>query len=111
MTVGGVAMKYEIGREVFKQRLEERMNFALVNIQPHMLVGFENTAHVPYGSDFVAKFSSQFPNKTQNIIVYTTAENDDTVQKAADDLAASGYHFVYYYRGSENDALLDKGLN
>lgn len=104
-------MKYEIGREVFKQRLEERLNFALVNVQPKLVVGFENTTHLPYGSDFVSKFSSQFPNKAQNIIVYTTAENDDSVQKAADELAASGYHFVYYYRGAESDALLDKGLN
>lgn len=104
-------MKYEIGREVFKQRLEERLNFALVNVQSKLEVGFEDTAHVPYGSDFVAKFSSQFPNKAQNIIVYTTAENDDSVQKAADELAAQGYHFVYFYRGSSTDALLDKGLN
>ncbi len=111
MTVGGVAMKYEIGREAFKQRLEERLNFALVNIQPKALVSYENSVHVPYGSDFVAKFSSQFPNKSQNIIVYTTTENDNSVQMAADELESSGYHFVYYYRGSDNDVLLDKGLN
>ncbi len=106
-------MKYEIPREMFKQRLEERLNFVFVDLLPadKTPVKFENVVHLNYSSNFKHEFSSQFPNKNQNVVVYSLQKGDDAPAKAAEDLAASGYNFVYFYCGSPDDVVLDKGLN
>ncbi len=106
-------MKYEIPREAFKQRLEERLNFVLVDLLPadSTPVKYENVVNLKYGSDFKTAFSTQFPNKNQNVIVYSLKPGDNSPEAAANDLADLGYHFVYFYKGSPEDVVLDKGLN
>ncbi|MBY0518062.1 MAG: hypothetical protein K2P81_14230 [Bacteriovoracaceae bacterium] len=104
-------MKYEISREVFKQRLNEKLNFAFIDVQSKVVVPFEGTNHMPYGQDFVGQFSGKFPAKSQNVIVYALNPADEAPVKAAEDLANAGYQFVYFYRGSDKDLVLDKGLN
>lgn len=104
-------MKYEIPREIFKQRLENKLNFAFVDVQSRVVVPFEGSVHMPYGQDFVTQFSAKYPAKTQNVIVYALNPADEAPGRAAEDLANAGYQFVYFYRGSEKDVVLDKGLN
>lgn len=106
-------MKYEIPREAFKQRLGDRLNFVFVDLLPadKTPVKFENVVHINYSSEFKNEFSSQFPNKNQNVVVYSLNKGDENPAKAADDLAGMGYNFVYFYNGTPDDVVLDKGLN
>lgn len=106
-------MKYEISRESFKQRLEDRLNFVFVDLLPadRTPAKFENVVHINYSSNFKNQFPGQFPNKNQNVILYSLQKGDDAPAKAAEDLAALGYNFVYYYNGTADDVVLDKGLN
>jgi hypothetical protein len=106
-------MKYEIPREVFKQRLEDRMNFIFVDLLPEdkTPVRFQNITHLNYSQDFKTQFSNQFPNKNQNIVVYSLIKGDESPARAASELAELGYNFVYYYCGTAEDVVLDKGLN
>lgn len=106
-------MKYEIPREMFKQRLEDRLNFVFVDLLPaeRTPAKFENVVHLNYSSNFKNEFSSQFPNKNQNVVLYSLHKGDDAPAKAAEDLASAGYNFVYFYNGSPDDVVLDKGLN
>ena len=113
-------MKYEIPREAFKQRLEERLNFVLVDLAPDLAPtdsvssstsSLENVVQLNYGEHFKEQFSAKFPIKTQNILLYSLKKDDYSPAKAADDLAELGYHFVYYYIGSPEDLILDKGIN
>jgi hypothetical protein len=104
-------MKYEIGRETFKQRLEDRLNFALVNVHSKTVVEFKDAVHMPYSSDFASKFSAQYPEKSQNVILYSLDSSDQSPKTAAEELSGAGYQFVYFYSGSDKDIVLDKGLN
>jgi hypothetical protein len=106
-------MKYEIPREAFKQRLEERMNFVFVDLlaAERTPVKFENVVHINYSSQFKDQFISQFPDRHQNIVVYSLQKGDDAPSRAATELAEAGYQFVYFYCGSPEDVVLDKGLN
>lgn len=107
-------MKYEISREAFKQRLEGRLNFVFVDLLPadRTPVKFENVDHINYSSShFKNEFSAKYPDKNMNVIVYSLQKGDDAPSKAAQDLADAGYNFVYYYSGSPDDVVLDKGLN
>jgi hypothetical protein len=106
-------MKYEIPREGFKQRLEDRLNFVFVDLQPSNSspVKFENIEHLSYGPQFKTEFATKFPNKNQNVIVFSMKKGDEAPSLAADDLSNLGYQFVYYYVGSADDVVLDKGLN
>jgi hypothetical protein len=106
-------MKYEIPREMFKQRLEDRLNFLFVDLLPadRTPVKFENVDHINYSSKFKNEFSAKYPNKTQNVMLFSLQKGDDAPGKAANDLAELGYHFVYYYNGTADDVVLDKGLN
>jgi rhodanese-related sulfurtransferase len=106
-------MKYEIPREIFKQRLEDRLNFVFVDLlsAEKTPVKFENVVNINYGTEFKNEFSSQFPNKNQNVVVYSLQKGDETPEKAANELSELGYNFVYYYKGSPDDVVLDKGLN
>ncbi len=106
-------MKYEIPREMFKQRLEDRLNFVFVDLLPaeRTPVKFENVVHINYSSQFKNEFPAQYPNKSQNVVLYSLQKGDDAPAKAAQDLADLGYHFVYFYNGTQDDVVLDKGLN
>jgi hypothetical protein len=104
-------MKYEVGREIFKQRLEDRMNFVMINTQTHPTQFFENIDHCPFNGDFVQKISTKVPLKTQNILLFTLEAQDQSAAEAASALQKAGYKFVYYYQGSDQDVVLDKGLN
>ncbi len=106
-------MKYEIPREAFKQRLEERLNFVFVDLLPadRTPVKFENVIHINYSSKFKNEFETQYPNKNQNVVLYSLQKGDEAPAKAANDLAEAGYHFVYFYNGTPDDVVLDKGLN
>ncbi|MFP5457943.1 MAG: hypothetical protein ACLGG7_04360 [Bacteriovoracia bacterium] len=104
-------MKYEIPREVFKQRLEDKLNFALVDVHSQVVVAFEGSTHMPYGPNFVSSFETKYPAKNQNVLLYSLNSSDESPAKAADELAQAGYQFVYFYRGSDKDIVLDKGLN
>ncbi len=98
---------------MFKQRLEDRLNFIFVDLLPadRTPVKYENVIHINYSSNFKHEFSSHYPNKNQNVIVYSLQKGDDAPVKAAQDLADLGYHFVYFYQGTSDDFVLDKGLN
>ncbi|MBA2403336.1 MAG: hypothetical protein H0V66_01085 [Bdellovibrionales bacterium] len=106
-------MKYEIPREMFKQRLEDRLNFVFVDLLPadRTPVKFNDVVHINYSSQFKNDFSSQYPNKAQNVVLFSLQKGDDAPAKAAQDLAELGYHFVYFYNGTSDDVVLDKGLN
>lgn len=103
-------MKYEIAREIFKQRLEDRQNFVFVDVGGPG-VSFEGSESMPYDGAFAGTFGAKYPSKTQNVVVYSLRPGDENPERAADALAEGGYRFVYYYRGSEADVVLDKGLN
>lgn len=106
-------MKYEIPREAFKQRLEDRLNFVFIDLLPadKTPVKFENVVHMNYSSEFKSQFASHYPNKNQNVVVYSLAKGDDAPARAAQDLSDAGYNFVYFYTGTPDDVVLDKGLN
>jgi hypothetical protein len=106
-------MMYEIPREMFKQRLEERLNFIFVDLLPEdrTPAKYKDVVHFNYGPDFVKNFSGQYSNKNQNIVLYSLQKGDESPAKAAQDLAGAGYNFVYYYLGTADDVVLDKGLN
>jgi hypothetical protein len=109
----GAQMKYEIPREMFKQRLEDRLNFVFVDLLPadRTPAKFENVDHINYTSEFKSQFSAKYPNKSQNVILFSLQKGDEAPAKAANDLAELGYNFVYYYNGTAEDVVLDKGLN
>lgn len=106
-------MKYEIPREAFKQRLEDRLNFVFIDLLPEdkTPAKFENVVHMKYSSEFKNEFAAQFPNKNQNVVIFSLNTGDENPSHAADDLASMGYNFVYYYQGTPDDVVLDKGLN
>jgi hypothetical protein len=105
---------YEISREVFKQRLEKKLNFAFIDVnseakQSNLVL--EGTEQLSLDSSFVQNLSNKYPDKSKNILVFSLKKSDTTPKQAAEQLAAAGYQFVYYYVGSEQDLVLDKGLN
>jgi len=106
-------MKYEIPREMFKQRLEDRLNFIFVDLlsADRSPVKFDNVDHINYSSNFKNEFVAKYPNKSQNVMLYSLQKGDESPAKAANDLAELGYHFVYFYHGTADDVVLDKGLN
>jgi hypothetical protein len=106
-------MKYEISRESFKQRLDDRLNFVFVDLTSagHASVKFENVVHLTYGPQFKSEFAAQYPNKVQNVMLFSLQKGDEAPIQAADELEALGYNFIYFYRGTPDDVVLDKGLN
>jgi len=106
-------MVYEIPREMFKQRLEDRLNFIFIDLVPadRTLVKFENIDQINFSTQFKNEFAAKYPNKTQNVMLFSLQKGDDAPAKAANELSDLGYHFVYYYNGTADDVVLDKGLN
>lgn len=105
-------MKYEIPREMFKQRLEDRLNFVFVDLAGDKTpVKLENIESIGYTADFKNAFSGKYPNKNQNVVLYSLNKGDNNPAVAAGELADLGYNFVYYYKGTPDDVVLDKGLN
>lgn len=106
-------MKYEIPREAFKQRLEDRLNFVFIDLmsEEKSPVKFKDVVHMNFGTQFKTEFAAQYPNKNQNIVVYSLQKGDEAPAKAAQELSDAGYEFVYFYNGTPNDIVLDKGLN
>ncbi len=106
-------MKYEIGRESFKQRLGDRLNFIFVDLLPETKTPakYENAVYMAFGPNFKTDFTAKYPNKNQNVILYSLQKGDNTPSDAADALAEAGYNFVYFYKGTPDDVVLDKGLN
>jgi len=105
-------MKYEIPREMFKQRLEDRLNFVFVDLlADRSPAKFENVVPLAYGPQFKMEFSGLYPNKMQNVLLYSLQKGDDAPSKAANELSELGYHYVYWYNGTADDVVLDKGLN
>jgi hypothetical protein len=58
-------MNYEIPREMFKQRLEDRLNFVFVDLLPEdsTPVKFENVVHINYSSNFKTEFAAKYPKQ------------------------------------------------
>ncbi len=104
-------MMYEIPREIFKQRLEDKLNFAFVDVNATPGIVFDGSVHLPFSSGFAQAFAAKYPSKTQNVILYATMSESELPAQAAQELTSAGYQFVYFYRGSEKDIVLDKGLN
>ena len=107
-------MMYEIPKEAFKQRLEDKMNFAIINVQSKdkaAKIDLKDIVNVPYSGSFATDMEKQYSNKNQNILLFSLEKNDAAPATAASELAKAGYHFVYYYLGEPTDVLLDKGLN
>jgi len=107
-------MKYEIPREVFKQRLTDKHTFVIIDVQDAGRAGklqFEGTSNIPFTADFAKAFAALYPQKQQNVILFSLTPGDEGPQQAAEALENAGYNFVYYYRGSAQDVVLDKGLN
>ncbi len=105
-------MKYEIPREMFKQRLEDRLNFVFIDLSGDKgPAKIENVVPMAYNDQFKTQFSAQYPSKTQNVVLYSMQKGDEAPERAANDLAEAGYHFVYFYKGTGEDFILDKGLN
>lgn len=106
-------MKYEISREAFKQRLEDRLNFVFIDLLPEdkTPAKFKNVVYMNYSSEFKNEFTGQFPNKNQNVVIFSLNSGDENPSQAANELASLGYNFVYYYQGTPDDVVLDKGLN
>lgn len=106
-------MMYEIPREAFRQRLEDRLNFVLIDLSPveSTPVKYENVFNMSYDSSFKKSFSDQYPDKNKNIILYSLRPGDESPKTAAMELEQLGYNFVYFYKGSPDDIVLDKGLN
>ena len=106
-------MKYEVPREAFKQRLGDRLNFLFVDMLPENRTPakFADSVHMKYGTSFKDEFLKAYPNKNQNIMLYSLERDDHSPAMAADVLSQEGYNFVYFYKGSPEDVVLDKGLN
>lgn len=103
-------MNYEISREAFKQRLMSRLNFVFIDLLPadRTPAKFENVVNINYGAEFKNQFGSQFPNKNQNVVLYSLQKGDDAPAKAAKDLKDAGYNFVYFYSGTPEDTILNQ---
>ncbi len=104
-------MMYEISKEAFKQRLENKLNFVFVNIGKDTIDGLEGNVHMAYSNQFVSQFTGKYSNKNQNIILFSLNKEEENLKNAASELAHNGYKFIYYYYGQPHDVILDKGLN
>jgi rhodanese-related sulfurtransferase len=105
---------YEISREVFKQRINTKSNFAILDVYEEREakgLALKNTEAIAYDPNFLSNVESKYPDKAQNILVYSLKSGDDRPAQALEILKNAGYKFVYYYVGDLDDKVLDKGLN
>lgn len=107
-------MMYEIPKEAFKQRLENKLNFAFIDINENReqdKTTLDGVEFMNYGDGFSSTVSAKYPDKTKNILIFSLKKGDERPKMAAEKLSEAGYHFVYYYRGEATDVILDKGIN
>jgi hypothetical protein len=106
---------YEISRESFKQRLEDRNTFIFIHVcseeKDFSLNTFKDSKNLLWNKDFSLQLENISKDKKTNLLFYTLTENHDESRKAAELAAASGHEFVYFYLGTPSDKLLDQGLN
>lgn len=99
-------MFYEISREVFKQRVETPLEFAIIDLTKGGAGLKVAKSHV-YNDEFVSEFQAAYPDKNQNILLFSYDENDSSPKVAGKKLVDSGYQLVYYYLGNKvNDELI-----
>ena len=107
-------MMYEIAREIFKQRVGKKHNFAIMDLSSEGDFGkneLKGSENLPYSDSFLSQFKGKYPDKNQNVLLYSLVEGDNNPIDAAKALQDDGYNFVYFYRGNPEDVILDKGLN
>lgn len=107
-------MMYEISKEVFKQRVNTKSNFAILDLyedRDAKDLALKNTEAMNFDGNFISTIESKYPSKSQNILVYSLKNGDNRPAEAAKKLSDAGYQFVYYYVGDLDDRYLDKGLN
>lgn len=107
-------MMYEIPKEMFKQRLEKKLNFAFIDLNDNREKDntvLDGTEFMSFSDSFASDFVQKYPNKGQNIVLYSLKQGDRRPSQAAEQLHNQGYQFVYFYCGEESDSILDKGIN
>jgi hypothetical protein len=110
-------MFYEISQEIFKQKLEKQLNFYIIYVgtkEVFEVINLKKIDFIPYSNDFEEVIKHRFPNKIQNLILFTFEPNivDKFVwAKIMNNLKSCGYLFIYFYQGKLSDNILDKGLN
>jgi hypothetical protein len=104
-------MNYEISREMFKQRLEDKLNFVFIDVSARPLKLVEGCETLAFSNQFADQIQKKYPNKNSNILLFSFYPEDSQPTQAAEALTQAGYNFVYFYSGSDQDLVLDKGLN
>ena len=105
---------YEISKESFKQRLEDRLNFQFVDVTDTVknpMEGFKDVNRIPFNGQFLSEIKSKNITAQTNMIIFSLDKHSKDAKKAAELLKAEGYHFVYYFIGNPEDVILEKGLN
>lgn len=101
-------MFYEISREIFKQRVEKPLNFAIIDLTQGGS-GLPSTSQMVYSEDFMNEFSKSHADKGQSILLFSLDMDDHSPKVAGKKLSESGYQAVYYYHGNKNkDSLIGK---
>lgn len=93
-------MFYEVSREIFKQRVEKPAGFAIIDLTKNGS-GIKDTEKFAYSEKLISEISAKYPEKTQNILLFTLDEGDSSPKVTGQKLADEGYHFVYYYHGDK----------
>ncbi|MDH4468296.1 MAG: hypothetical protein QE271_09570 [Bacteriovoracaceae bacterium] len=107
-------MLYEISKESFKQRLEDRLNFKMVDVTDYSKSShekFKDVLPIPFTNNFVSEVKGKGIGPLNNLIIFSLDKHSKDAKKAADALKAEGFQFIYYYIGSVEDLILEKGLN
>lgn len=106
---------YEISKESFKQRLEERGNFFLIEVSSpdHSLekASFKEVHLLNDLQGLSQRLDQLAVTKGANLLFFSLVAGHQGPKKAAQAAADLGYHFCYFYQGIPNDHLLDQGLN
>lgn len=106
---------YEISKEVFKQRLEDRLNFQLIDATDYSkspaTQSFKDVLTIPFNAQFSENLKSKGILPQTNIIVFCLDKHSKDAKKAAELLHGQGFHYTYYYQGNLDDFVLEKGIN
>jgi len=107
-------MMYEISKESFKQRLEERLNFQFIDVTDTLknsIESYKDVHRVLFNTQFLAEIKSKNIGINTNVIIFSLDKHSKDAKKAAELLKSEGFHFVYFYIGNPEDVILEKGLN